>query len=203
MCALCIAANADEGSVEFNYQRAPAWPYSLLKSGTSGWVVFDFKAHHDGQVFEPEVLDSSHPLLSRAVINVVPAWRVKPWAISAEKPAVLFLRQEHYFIHPREGTSPVTWLHRGLRHLSCAKFNKRLEDFQQTSSGLETIDMSVFRHSYKVLARVATYRKLSDEQRFALGDALEEAAPGIIQRCAANPELRYKDVLPDQVRVML
>jgi hypothetical protein len=50
---------------------------------------------------------------------------------------------------------------------------------------------------------VATYRKLSDEQRFALGDALAEAVPEVIQRCRANPALRYKDVLPDQVSMML
>ncbi|UZJ60340.1 energy transducer TonB [Pseudomonas sp. KU26590] len=165
--------------------------------------MFDIKAHHDGRVSEPEVLESSHPLLARAVVNIAPTWRVKPWAVSDNRPAVVSLRHEHYFVHPREGNSPVTWLHRSLRHLTCTKFNKRLEDFQQNSSGLEEIDMSVFRHTFKVLARVATYRKLPDEQRFALGDALAEAAPGIIQRCGANAELRYKDVLPEQVRMML
>ncbi|WP_419789368.1 energy transducer TonB [Pseudomonas petrae] len=203
ICAICIAANAEEGDVEFDYRRAPAWPYSLQKSGVSGWVLLDLKAHHDGRVSEPEVLESSHPLMSRAVVNIVPTWRVKPWAVSDERPAVVSLRHEHYFLHPREGTNPVTWLHRSLRHLTCTRFNNRLEDFQQNSSGLEEIDMSVFRHTFKVLARVATYRKLSDEQRFALGDALAVAAPEVIQRCGANPELRYKDVLPDEVRRML
>ena len=203
MCAVCIAASAEEGGLEFDYRRAPAWPYSLLKSGTSGWVLFGIKAHHDGRVSDPEVLESSHPLMSRAVMSVVPAWRVEPWVVSEERPSVISLRQEHYFIHPREGTSPITWLHRGLRHLTCTTFNKRMQDFHQTSSGLEVIEMSVFRHTYKVLARVATYRKLTDEQRFALGDALAEAVPDVIQRCRENPALRYKEVLPDQVRSML
>lgn len=203
MCAVCIRANADEQSVEFDYRRAPAWPYSLSKSGISGWVVYDLKAHHDGRVSAPEVLDSSHPLFSLSVVNVVPMWRVKPWIVSERRPAVISLRQEHYFVHPREGNATVPWLHRSLRHLSCTKFNKRFEDFQQNSSGLEQAEMSVFRHTFKVLGRVATYRKLSDEQRFAIGDALADAVPEVIQRCRANPELRYKDVLPDQVRTRL
>jgi hypothetical protein len=203
MSAVCIAASAEESSVEFDYRRAPAWPYSLSKSGISGWVVYDLKAHHDGSVSEPEVLDSSHPLFSLSIVKVVPTWRVKPWVVSEHRPAVISLRQEHYFVHPREGNAPVPWLHRSLRHLSCAKFNKRFEDFRQNSSDLEQVEMSVFRHTYSVLARVATYRKLSDEQRFALGDALAEAVPEVIQRCRANPALRYKDVLPDQVSMML
>jgi hypothetical protein len=203
MFAACIGANADERSVEFDYRRAPAWPYSLSKSGISGWVVYDLKAHHDGRVSKPEVLDSSHPLFALSVVNVVPTWRVKPWVVSEQRPAVISLRQEHYFVHPREGNAPVPWLHRSLRHLSCAKFNKRFEDFQQNASDLEQVEMSVFRHTYSVLARVATYRKLSDEQRFALGDALADAVPEVIQRCRANPALRYKDVLPDQVSMML
>lgn len=203
MLAVCIKVHADERSVEFDYRRAPAWPYSLSKSGVSGWVVYNLKAHHDGKVSAPEVLDSSHPLFSLSVVNVAPIWRVKPWVVSDQRPAVISLRQEHYFVHPREGNAPVPWLHRSLRHMTCARFNKRLDDFQQNSSGLEEIDMSVFRHTFKVLARVATYRRLSDERRFALGDALADAAPEIIQRCRANPELRYKDVLPDQVRMML
>ena len=203
MCAVCIAASAEEGSVEFSYRRAPAWPSSLLTSGVSGWVLFDIQAHHDGRVSEPQVLESSHPLMSRAVMSVVPSWRVEPWAVSTERPAVISLRQEHYFLNPREGTSPVTWLHRRLRHLTCTTFNKHMEDFHQTSSALEVIEMSVFRHTYKVLARVATYRKLTDEQRFELGDALAEAVPDVIQRCRENPALRYKEVLPHQVSRML
>ncbi|MDC6379127.1 energy transducer TonB [Pseudomonas graminis] len=203
MYAVCIAASAEESSVQFDYRRAPAWPYSLSRSGISGWVVYGLKAHHDGRVSEPEVLDSSHPLFALSVVNVVPTWRVKPWVVSEQRPAVISLRQEHYFVHPREGNAPVPWLHRSLRHLSCAKFNKRFEDFQQNASDLEQVEMSVFRHTYSVLARVATYRKLSDEQRFALGDALADAVPEVIQRCGANPELRYKDVLPDEVRRML
>ena len=51
--------------------------------------------------------------------------------------------------------------------------------------------------------QVGFMRDVSDEQRFALGDALERAVPGFIQRCGANPELRYKDALPDHVKMML
>ena len=203
MYAVCIAANAEESSVEYDYRKAPVWPYSLLKSGVSGWVLFDVKAHHDGRVSEPEVLDSSHPLFSLSVINVAPTWRVKPWVVSDQRPAVISLRQEHYFVHPREGNAPVPWLHRSLRHLTCTRFNNRLEDFRQNLSGLEEIDMSVFRHTFEVLARVSTYRKLSDEQRLALDDALAYAIPEVIQRCRANPGLRYKEALPDQVKTML
>lgn len=203
LVAVCVAANAEEFSPEFDYHRVPTWPYSFYQSGKSGWVLFEINAHHDGRTSGLRVLDSAHHLLSRSVEAAVPNWRVKPWIVSDERPAVITVRQEYFFVHPREGTSTVAWLRGDLRHLSCTKFNARVDDFQRSASGLEVIDMSVFRHTFRVLARWATYRKLPDDRRYALGDALEAAVPEVIRQCRANPDLRYKDVLPEPVRVAL
>ncbi len=127
----------------------------------------------------------------------------KPWPLSNATPAVIVVREHLYFTHPKEGGSIQRWVHRELRRLSCKKFNKALAAFQRNSPERELSDMHLFAYTFKVLARSATRRKMTDKQRTAVGDDFVRAMPEVVARCAEQPQLRYKETLPDNLRAIL
>ena len=93
----------------------------------------------------------------------------------------------------------MSWIHRRVRHLACAKLNEEIQASQAAYPTLEPWLLAPFRHTTTVLARVATRRKFTDEQRQALGETFISAIPQIMQACAENPERLYRDVLPEGV----
>jgi TonB family protein len=198
----CIA-NAKGPELAFESHSAPAWPKTLYDQGVSGWTLLQFNAHNDGSITDVDILESSHPQFSRSALKALPSWRLVPWIVTADKPDVLQVTQEIYFVHRREEIDPIAWLRRRIRHMSCASFNKALDAFNTSPNGLPVTDMSAFRHTFTVLARLATHQKLSDDQRAALGDSLTNGIPETISQCRSNPGLRYRDVLPELVRAIL
>jgi TonB family protein len=205
-CFLCLwwgAAAGEEIELILEQEKAPSWPRSLYEAGTSGWVLARFSVHYDGSITGVKVIESSHPKFARSVDRVIPMWRFRPWAVTAETPAVIEVTHEYYFTHWRDGPDPIAWLRQRVRHLRCAKFNKSLATFNANPVGRQMPDMDVFRHTFSVIARRATHKKLTDERRYSVGETLTAAIPQIISHCEANPETRYRDALPEQVRELL
>ncbi len=69
-------------------QAAPTYPNSLMNSGLSGTVEMFFVVDSSGNVRNPHVLRSPHPLLARACMKIVPFWKFKPATLNGKPVAV-------------------------------------------------------------------------------------------------------------------
>jgi len=64
--------------------------------------------------------------------------------------------------------------------------------------------IDVFWHTRQHLAgSYVAYRVPEPEKRAALFAELESAIPGAIKDCRRNPDARYADYLPQQIRTLL
>ena len=189
--------------LKYAHQPAPAYPRSLYEQGVSGLVLFEFRGHSDGSITDVNVIDSSHHSFARSVQRTVPIWRLKPWEVGPEAPESISFRQELYFTHSSEGREPHRWIRRHVRVLSCNAFNKALKTFLTHSPGHDVRDMHHITYTFRVLGRSATRLKMTDDQRAELGNDFVRAIPDVIQRCSAQPRLRYKEALPESVRNLI
>lgn len=206
LCAvlmMCGSAQADHLALEFEYQPGPGYPWSLYDGRVSGSVLVDFMAHHDGTITDVNVIDSTHATFAEFVKDAISRWRLAPWHTNPERPASIVARKEFFFIHPNDGNSVHRWARSQVRHLSCHTLNKAVEAFRTDSPARDMMDMRYFRYTFMWLARHATLRKMSDQQRAELGDDFAQAIPAVINACTKAPQLRYRDVLPDVVRAVL
>lgn len=206
LCALFLLAgplDAREQELDFAWQQSPRYPHSLDESGTSGLATVEFNAHSDGSISDVTVVDSSHWKFARSAVQAVPRWRLTPWRVSDDRPKVILVRHDIYFNHPREASGARGWVSRHVRWSSCAKFNNAFDAFQVLSPGRHWVDMHYFTYTFLTLARAATRQKMTDQQRGEVGDALVAAIPQIVATCKAQPQMRYRDVLPEQLKAML
>ena len=189
--------------LKYAHQPAPAYPRSLYEQGVSGLVLVEFRGHSDGSITDVNVIDSSHHNFAKSVLRAVPGWRLKPWQVGFETPETISFRQELYFTHSSERQEPHRWIRRHVRVLSCNTFNKALKTFRANSPDHDVRDMHHITYTFRVLGRSATRLKMTDDQRAELGDDFVRAIPEVIQRCRAQPGLRYKEALPESVRKLI
>lgn len=196
-------SEAVSNELDYELQSAPRYPRSLYENGVSGVAIIEFSAHSDGPITNVKVVDSSHLKFAQSAVRAVTHWRVKPWQLAPGMPDVGGVRQELYFTHTEEGNEPHRWIRQRVRWVSCSMFNNALADFQAHSPDRVWVDMHYFAYTFKVLARSATRLKMTDEQREETGHALVAAVPQIVAACRAQPDRRYRDVLPERLRGML
>lgn len=189
--------------LKYAHQPAPAYPRSLYEQGVSGMVLFEFQGHSDGAITDVNVIDSSHKSFAKSVQRAVPGWRLESWKVDLETPESITVRQELYFTHSSERQEPHRWIRRHVRVLSCNAFNKALKAFRANSPDHDLRDMHLITYTLRVLGRAATRLNMKDDQRAELGDDFVRAIPDVIQRCEAQPQLRYKEALPDKVRELI
>ena len=189
--------------LKYAHQPAPAYPRSLYEQGVSGMVLFEFQGHSDGAITDVNVIDSSHLKFAKSVERAVPGWRLKSWEVGPATPESITVRQELYFTHSSERQEPHRWIRRHVRVLSCNAFNKALKAFRASSPDHDVRDMHHITYTFRVLGRSATRLKMTHDQRAELGNDFVRAIPDVIQRCKAQPGLRYKEVLPDSVRRLI
>jgi|GEM_PF-1401010 len=189
--------------LEFDSEPAPRYPRSLYERGLSGVAIIAFNAHSDGSITDVKIVDSSHPKFAQSAVRAATQWRAKPWQVGAGKPEVRAFRKELYFTHFKEGNQPHRWVRQRVRWVSCSMFNKALSDFQAHSPDQAWIDMHYFAYTFMSLARAATRLKMTDEQREETGEVLVAAVPQIVAACRAQPDRRYRDVLPERLGGML
>lgn len=189
--------------LEFDLQSAPRYPRSLYENGVSGVAIVEFNAHSDGSITDVKVVDSSHVKFAQSAVRAVAQWRARPWQVGPKAPGVVLIKQELYFSHSKEGQEPHRWIRQRIRWVSCSMFNKALADFQAHSPDRVWVDMHYFAYTFKVLARSATRLKMTDEQREETGEALVAAIPQIVGACKAQPDMRYRNALPQSIRAML
>lgn len=203
--SLLISGSLLAHAVELKYahQPAPAYPRSLYEQGVSGMVLVEFRGHSDGSITDVNVIDSSHHSFAKSVQRAVPGWRLKPWEVGPETPESISFRQELYFTHSSESQEPHRWIRRHVRVLSCNAFNKALKTFRANSPGHDVRDMHHITYTLRVLGRSAMRLKMTDDQRAELGNDFVRAIPDVIQRCKAQPGLRYKEALPESVRKLI
>lgn len=202
---LLLIAPIEAVSKELDYelQPAPHYPRSLYENGVSGVVIMEFNARSDGSITDVKIVDSSHVKFAQSAVRAVTQWRVKPWQVAPDVPDVRGFRQELYFTHSREGSGSHRWIRQRVRWASCLMFNRALTDFQARSPDRAWVDMHYFTYTFKVLARSATRLKMTDEQREETGGAFVVAIPQIVAACKAQPDRRYRDVLPERIQAML
>lgn len=199
----CGSLLAQPVELKYANQPAPAYPRYLYEQGVSGLVLFEFRGHSDGSITDVNVIDSSHHSFATSVQRAVPGWRLKPWEVGSETPESISFRQELYFTHSSERQEPHRWIRRHVRVLSCNAFNKALKTFRANSPGHDVRDMHHITYTFRVLGRSATRLKMTDDERAELGNDFVRAIPDVIQRCKAQPGLRYKEALPGKVRELI
>jgi TonB family protein len=189
--------------LKYAHQPAPAYPRSLYEQRVSGLVLVEFRGHSNGAITDVSIIDSSHHSFAKSVQRAVPGWRLKSWEVGPAMPESITVRQELYFTHSSERQEPHRWIRRHVRVLSCNTFNKALKAFRANSPDHDLRDMHLITYTFRVLGKSATRLNMTDDQRAELGDDFVRAIPDVIQRCEAQPRLRYKEALPDKVRELI
>ncbi|GAA6130155.1 energy transducer TonB [Halopseudomonas sabulinigri] len=77
MAALLLGCAHQEPVLTPLYQPAPSYPEWLKRRGVEGQVSFSFVIQKDGRVTNIEIVESTHPAFSTAVVRAVSQWQFK------------------------------------------------------------------------------------------------------------------------------
>ncbi len=181
----------------------PEYPQELVKSHYTGKVLINLTVSAFGTVQGIRVIESSHPKLSEAALRAIVKWRYQPWEVADGKPGNVSIIVPILF--GARGIEPFSKeITVGLEHTLCAYLNyeAKTSKLDYPKDPLNKID--VFWHTRQHLAgSYVAYRVQEPEKRAALFAELESAIPGIIKDCRRNPDARYADYLPQQIRALL
>lgn len=203
LLGLGVPVFAEDSKVVYVHKPSPRYPEKLKADRVSGAVLIQFKANHDGLITDLKVIDSAHTLFSTALERTMRNWRVERWEVTEERPASVPIRMDFYFIHEREEMGPNTWVRRRLNHVRCSKVNDELRAFSLRSPDEPLTVMKYFRETIRQINHHSHYRKVSVAEATAKVGAFIDAIPPIIDMCSNQPNLRYIDLLPNEVREWL
>lgn len=182
---------------------APEYPHELVKSRYTGKVLINLTISAFGTVQSTRIIESSHPKLSEAALHAIGKWRYQPWEAADGKPGNVNIVVPILF--GARGIEPFSReITVGLENTLCAYLNyeAKASKLDYPKEPLNKID--VFWHTRQHLAgSYAAYRVPEPRKRAVLFTDLESAIPKIIKECRRNPDARYADYLPQQIRTLL
>ncbi|WP_122667051.1 energy transducer TonB [Pseudomonas viridiflava] len=181
----------------------PEYPQELVKSRYTGKVLINLTISALGTVQGTRIIESSHPKLSEAALHAIVKWRYQPWEVAEGKPGNLSIIVPILF--GARGIEPFSKeITVGLENTLCAYLNHevKISKLDYPKDPLNKID--VFWHTRQHLAGSYTaYHVPEPKKRAALFAELESSIPRIIKECRRNPDTRYADYLPQQIRALL
>lgn len=182
---------------------SPEYPQELLKSHYTGKVLINLTVSAFGTIQSTRIIESSHPKLSEAALHAIVKWRYQPWEVADGKPGNVSIVVPILF--GARGIEPFSKeITVGLENTLCAYLNHevKISKLDYPKEPLNKVD--VFWHTRQHLAGShVAYRVPEQEKRTALFAELEGAIPRIIKECRRNPDARYADYLPQQIRTLL
>ena len=202
MCCLSAATLASGAVLIPVITPSPAYPRELLKKRYTGKVVVNLTISAFGSVQSTKIIESSHPELAVAAQQAMVKWRFKPWDIVDGRPANVDITVP--IIFGARGFEPFTKeITVGVENTLCAYLNQEVylsgRNFPEAP-----LKVDVFWHTRKYLKGSYVAHLVPDpEKRDALITELERAIPEIVQACKQNPDSRYADHLPHEIRGVL
>jgi TonB family protein len=181
----------------------PEYPSELLKTRYTGKVLANLTISAFGTVQNTRIIESSHPQMAEATQHALVKWRYHQWEVGEGKPGTVDITVP--IIFGARGIEPFSReITVGLQNTLCAYLNYevRISRLDYPKDPLNKID--VFWHTRKYLSgSYAAHQVPEQAAREALFAELEGAIPKIVKECSRNPDARYSDYLPQQIRALL
>ena len=203
LCCLSSLALANDTVLSGLSTPTPAYPRALLKSAHAGKVLADLTISASGKVEHVRITESSHPAFAEAVQHTLAKWRYQPWKPTQGRPAKVGITVPVIF--GAQGMAPFSKaITVGLENTSCAYLNQEVS-LSERNFPLEPLSqVDVFWHTRHYLASsYVTWQVPDKTRRSALFTELEHAVPAIVKACRANPDARYGNYLPHEIRGVL
>lgn len=204
VCALMlwsINAFASEQLLIPMYTPNPDFPKEVRQMG-GGRARVEFSVQSDGTVFKVNILESSHPKLSEAVVKTVETWRFKPWMAEDEEWSQLIVNVPFHFGTGGAKTTPSD-INMALAIALCSDVNKAVREMNRHFRDLPLLRMRFFWHTRDYLNGLFMSFNVSDAESKALIKDLTKALPEIVKQCRKQPETHYIDHLPEHIRKFL
>lgn len=199
---MSLPAKAMQGVLIPISTPTPEYPPELIELRYPGKVRALLTIKSDGTVVEVKSLESSHPLLARAVERTLGQWRYKPWAGTVGAPLRIDVTLPVIF-----GSEGMQRFNRninvGLGNIQCAYLNYEVGTHRLNSPDAPLSKVDLFWYTGQFLFSSYAALQLGEEQRKVLLRQLEQAMPRIIEGCKQHPERRYGDFLPTGIKALM
>ncbi|MNF72158.1 Gram-negative bacterial tonB protein [compost metagenome] len=195
---LCVAGDGVAGALYLvpDYNPKPKYPRELQRAGISGEVQIGLTILADGSVSQVRVLESTHPGFAEAAKAVISQWRFKSWAVDADTQAEVEVVAPMRFSLDLDLPLDVNqWLSR----LLCREITQYTVNTPRSS----WVDTTPFHYTRGYLSNVFHRGQLPETERLALIATLNASVPDIVDRCREHPSLKYKRVVPAEIRKLL
>lgn len=176
----------------------PVYPASL--TNTQGHARISLNIHNDGSVSDVKALSATRPEFGIAAVEGAQQWRFKPWAVTAERLAVLEAQNDMIFTPepPRKESEQLTFTQ--TTYQSCSVLNDEVVQFRRDHPSRPLIQMKSFAITRVAVMFPALSGKSDYNESLVQADELENALLNIVKKCQANPKAAYANYLPRSLR---
>lgn len=203
LCCLPTLALANDAFLSLMTGLKPTYPRELLKSAHSGKVLVEMTISASGQVENTRIVESSHPKFAEAAQHTLSKWRYQPWSTTQGRPEKVDVLVP--IIFGAHGLEPFSKeISVGLENTRCTYLNQEVE-LSERNFPLEPLSkVDVFWHTRKYLASSYVAHQVTNKaKRSALFTELDKAVPAMVKACKQNPDARYGNYLPHEIRGVL
>jgi periplasmic protein TonB len=195
------ATNVNTAGFKLIPHYVPTIPYpdELQKAGKEGEVLASYFVHADGTVDKVKVLASTHPLLAEAAEKTIPTWRFKPWVPGNDNRSEIEVRAPFRFHIGGEKTAPPD-SNLILAKTKCSEVNKAFRELDKNWRDYPLVKMRIFWHTEQYLNAPFMTANASAAEIETMTKDFKAGLVGILNNCRKNPDAKYADYLPEQIR---
>jgi TonB family protein len=194
---------ADEVTLVPIFSPAPQYPEVPIRPSFTNKVRVKLTIESSGRVQSVKVIESSHGLLSKVVQKALLRWRYRPWRIMPGAPATVSVTLPIIF-GPRGSERSASEINIGLGNVLCAYLNYEVAaahgDYPKES--LSKVDLFWYAREF-LSSPYMELRVPEAGKRQSMLMRLQASVPRVIKRCRRNPEGRFGDYLPKDIREVL
>jgi protein TonB len=174
-----------------HYVPTIPYPEELQKEGKEGEVLASYFVQANGTVTKVKVLTSTHPLLAESVEKTIPTWRSE---IEVHAPF-------RFHIGGEKSAPPDSNLI--LAKIKCSEVNKAFTEMDKKWRDYPLAKMRIFWHTEQYLNAPFMTANASTAEIEAMTKDFKSGLVGILNNCRKNPDAKYADYLPQQIRQFL
>jgi TonB family protein len=195
-------ANAAGFQLIPHYIPAIPYPVELLKERKEGEVLASYVVQANGTVTKVKVLASTHPLFAASAEKTIPTWRFRPWIPSDDKRAEIEVSAPFRFHIGTQKTAPPD-SNVILAKTKCSEVNEAFRELDKNWRDYPLVKMRIFWHTEQYLNAPFMTANASAAEIETMTKDFKAGLVGILNNCRKNPDAKYADYLPEQIRQFL
>lgn len=185
-----------------HYVPAIPYPDELQRAGKEGEVLASYTVQANGTVTQVKVLASTHPLLAESAEKTIATWRFKPWVPGADKRSEIEVRAPFRF-HMGGEKSALPDSNLILAKIKCSEINNAFKEMDEKWRGYPLAKMRIFWLTEQYLNAPFMTANASAAEIEAMTQDFKSGLFEILNNCRKNPDARYADYLPAQIKPFL